>query len=334
MSLLDFQKPNEVAMRNCNDFQGTFEFTPLEKGYGTTIGNALRRVLLSSLEGYSIYGIHIEGVEHEFSTIKNIEEDVNKIILNLKKVRLKKVVDIENVDFHVRLELKGKTHPAFTASLIEENSAEFEVLNPNLEICHLDTKAILNMELWICKGRGYVPSEEHQEKSKNINGFIAVDSIFTPIKNVQYLVEDTRVEDKTDFEKLTLTISTDGSVNPKKALRDASKILMNHLILFSKENISFVKEPTVIKEVVDEDFLRMQKLLKTPVADLILSVRAFNCLKSGNMETLGDIVRLNISDLMKFRNFGKKSLEEIQAMLEEKNLHFGMDVNKYKLDEE
>lgn len=333
MSLLDFQKPNEVAMRYCNNFQGTFEFVPLEKGYGATIGNALRRVLLSSLEGYTIHGICIEGVGHEFSTIKNIEEDVSKIILNLKKVRLKKVIGTENTDFHVRLEINGKQHSVFNAGLIQENSAEFEVLNPDLEICHLDTKAVLNMDLWICKGRGYVPAEEHQE-SKNVNGFIAIDSIFTPIRNVQYLVEDTRVEDKTDFEKLTITISTDGSINPKEALREASKILIEHLILFAEDNINFVKDPVKVKEPVDEDFLRMRKLLKTPVSDLILSVRAFNCLKSGNMETLGDIVRLDINDMMKFRNFGKKSLEEIQAMLVEKNLHFGMDVNKYKLDKD
>jgi DNA-directed RNA polymerase subunit alpha len=321
--------PEKVVMEKADDFHGTFTFKPLEKGYGVTIGNALRRILLSSLEGYAITGIKIPGILHEFSTIEGVVEDVAEIILNLKQVRLKKVG--ESLDGKITVNIKKQTQ--FKAGDISRFTSAFEILNPELVICNLDESAHFEMELTIEKGRGYLPAEENKP-NEQVFGYIPIDAIFTPIKNVKYSVENTRVEQKTDYEKLVIEIQTDGSIHPEKALEEAAHILIKHFALFSDKSmeIETIREAEV--EQVDEEMLHMRKLLKTSLHDLDLSVRAYNCLKAAGVKTLGDLVQLEISDMMKFRNFGKKSLAELEQLVAEKGLTFGMDLSKYKLDEE
>lgn len=330
MPILAFQKPERVIMHKDTDFFGLFEFSPLEKGYGVTIGNSLRRILLSSLEGHAITTIRIQGVEHEFSTIKGVSEDVTEIVLNLKQVRFKKV---SNGDDHEKVFISIKGKEQFTAGDIARYTNTFEVLNPELVICNMEPFVNLEMEISIDKGRGYVPAEENKPKDAQI-GLIPIDSIFTPIKNVKYSVEDFRVEQKTDYEKLIIELTTDGSIHPESALKEAANILIQHFILFSDENIlldSQVKKPA---QEVDENFLHMRKILKTNLADLDLSVRAYNCLKAAEIRTLGELVSYDIDDLLKFRNFGKKSLSELEEFVREKGLNFGMDVSKYNLGED
>lgn len=329
MSILAFQMPEKVVMEKADDFQGLFTFKPLEKGYGVTIGNALRRILLSSLEGYAITSIKLPGVVHEFSTLEGVVEDVTDIILNLKQVRFKKIHD--SIDGKVNVEVKNQD--VFTAGDIAKFTTSFEVLNPELVICHLDESTNFEVELTIEKGRGYLPAEESKPKDQ-VFGVIPIDAIFTPIKNVKYRVENTRVEQKTDFEQLILEVSTDGSIHPEKALQESAKILIQHFMLFSDHTMVIDAPGSGAIEPIDEEFLHMRKMLKTPLSDLDLSVRAFNCLKAAEVKSLGDLVKLEISDMMKFRNFGKKSLAELEQLIQEKNLTFGMDLSKYKLDEE
>lgn len=329
MSILAFQMPEKVVMEKADDFHGLFTFRPLERGYGVTIGNALRRILLSSLEGYAITGIKIPGVLHEFSTIEGVVEDVSEIILNLKMVRFKKVSD--HVDSKINISLANKK--VITAGDFSKFTSSFEVLNPDLVICNLDESVKFEMELVVEKGRGYLPAEENKP-SEQIFGFIPIDAIFTPIKNVKYSVENTRVEQKTDYEKLILDIETDGSIHPEVALKGAAHILIQHFMLFSDQTMILETSEPGEPEAVDEEMLHMRKLLKTPLSDLDLSVRAYNCLKAADIRTLGDLVRLEISDMMKFRNFGKKSLAELEQLVADKNLNFGLDVSKYKLDED
>lgn len=329
MSILSFQMPEKVVVGRTDDFVGLFEFKPLEPGYGVTIGNALRRVLLSSLEGYAIKAVRIPGVLHEFSSIEGVVQDMVEIILNLKKVRFKRIGE-ENEE-QITLKIKGKS--VFKAAEISQVSANFKVLNEDLVICELDPSKELTVNLVITKGRGYVPAEE-QEMDEHSLDFIAIDSIFTPIRNVKYQVENTRVEQKTDYEKLLLEVETDGSINPEDALKSAAHILIQHFMLFSDQTMTFELVQEEETAVVDEEILRMRKLLKTPLSELDLSVRAYNCLRSANIKTLGDLVRLEITDMMKFRNFGKKSLTEIEELISSKGLTFGMDVTKYRLDEE
>ena len=329
MSILAFQMPNKVVMEKADDFHGLFEFKPLEKGYGVTIGNALRRVLRSSLEGYAITALRIQGVLHEFSTIPGVVQDVTEIILNLKKVRLKRIGEVaEN-----KISVQFKNKDVLTAGDLAKFTSAYQILNPDLVICNLDKSVTLEMELIVEKGRGYVPAEEHKIPDQTLN-FIAIDSIFTPIKNVRYAIENTRVEQKTDYEKLIIEIETDGSIHPEDALKGAAQILIQHFMLFSDQTMTFEAVQKEESVTVDEEILRMRKLLKTSLADLDLSVRAYNCLKSADIKTLGDLVQLEIADMMKFRNFGKKSLTELEQLVAEKGLHFGMDVVKYKLDEE
>jgi DNA-directed RNA polymerase subunit alpha len=330
MSLLTFQKPDKITLQKATDFEGTFEFKPLEPGFGVTIGNALRRVLLSSLEGYAISGIKITGVDHEFSTIKGVLEDVTEIVLNLKQVRLKKVMDDENAAEKIYIALKNQT--AFKAEHIEKHTNVYQVMNPDLVICNMENNVNLEVELTITKGRGYVPADENSKE--HAIGFIPVDAIYTPIKNVKYAVEPFRVEQRVDFEKLVLEVSTDGTVHPEEAVKEASRVLIQHLMLITDEHISFDSPTTTETEMVDEHVLHMRKLLKTPLEDLDLSVRAFNCLKAAKINSLEELVQFNTNDLLKFRNFGKKSLVEIEALLIEKGLGFGMDLAKYKLDEQ
>lgn len=328
MAILNFQRPDKVIMIQSTDFEGQFEFRPLEPGYGITIGNALRRILLSSLEGFAITTIKIEGVDHEFSTIKGVIEDVTDIVLNLKQVRFKK--QIENHDFErVNVTFTGKD--TLTAGDIGKFISGFQVLNPDLVICHLEPTTKINMEVTINKGRGYVPSEENKPDNASL-GLIAIDSVFTPIKNVKFFVENYRVEQKTDYEKLVIEITTDGSIHPKDALKEAAKILIQHFMLFSDEKITLDVEEKVEAEEFDEASLHMRQLLKTKLADMDLSVRALNCLKSADVETLGELVSFNKNDLLKFRNFGKKSLTELEDLVISKGLSFGMNVAKYKLD--
>ena len=330
MAILNFVKPEKVIMINSTEFQGDFEFRPLEPGYGLTIGNALRRILLSSLEGYAITSVRIEGVDHEFSSIKGVVEDVVQIILNLKQVRFKRQVqefDTETVKISI------SNQEEVTAADIGRFISGFQVLNPDFHICTLDKSVNLNFELTIEKGRGYVSSEEHKKTDMTL-GTIPMDSIFTPIKNVKYSIEDFRVEQKTDYEKLLLEITTDGSINPKDALTEAAKILIHHFMLFSDERISIQTESDALEDDYDEESLHMRQLLKTRLIDMDLSVRALNCLKAAEVDTLGDLVSFNRNDLMKFRNFGKKSLTELDALVEDKNLSFGMDLSKYKLEKE
>src|SRR5680860_210428 len=330
MAILAFQKPDKVIMLESDDKFGKFEFRPLEPGYGITIGNALRRILLSSLEGYAITTVKIEGVDHEFSTIKGVIEDVTDIILNLKQIRFKNEVD----DFDsekVTISITGKEE--FTAGDINKFMTGFRVLNPELVICRMEPDVKIQMEITINKGRGYVPSLENKPVEAEF-GVIAIDSIFTPIKTVKYAVVDYRVEQKTDYEKLILDIQTDGSVQPKEALKEAAKILIYHFMLFSDEKITLDSDEKFANEEFDEEVLHMRQLLKTKLVDMDLSVRALNCLKAADVDTLGDLVTYNRNDLLKFRNFGKKSLTELDDLLDNMGLNFGMDISKYKLDKE
>jgi len=325
MSILNFQKPDEVIMLDSVQNEGLFEFRPLEPGYGLTVGNALRRVLLSSLEGFAITSIKIQGIDHEFTTIKGVVEDVTEIILNLKQVRFKQQIEDENIEIAT---MKISKKEMVTAADLGSSLSNFQVLNPEQIICTTDKKTDFEMEFTIEKGRGYVPAEENQDDETAL-GTIAVDSIFTPIKNVKYNVENYRVEQKTDFEKLNLNIVTDGSIDPKEALTEAAKILIQHFMLFSDEKINFDTEDD---NEFDEDSLHMSQLLKTTLVDLGLSVRSLNCLKHAEVFTLGELVSFSKNDLLKFRNFGKKSLTELEELVEEKNLHFGFDVSKYNLN--
>jgi DNA-directed RNA polymerase subunit alpha len=329
MSILAFQTPEKVAMEKADDFHGLFTFKPLEKGYGVTIGNALRRILLSSLEGYAITGIKIPNVLHEFSAIEGVVEDVSDIILNLKMVRFKKIAD--TFDNKITVNIKGKD--VLTAGDLAKFTTAFEILNPDHVICHLDKKANLEVELTVEKGRGYLPAEENKP-AEQVFGYIPIDAIFTPIKNVKYRVENTRVEQKTDYEMLILDIETDGSIHPEEALKGAAHILIQHFMLFSDNNMILESAEAGEPEAVDEEMLHMRKLLKTALHDMDLSVRAYNCLKAADVRTLGDLVSLEISDMMKFRNFGKKSLAELEQLVADKNMTFGMDLAKFKLEEE
>ncbi|MCS6818338.1 MAG: DNA-directed RNA polymerase subunit alpha [Chitinophagales bacterium] len=330
MGLLTFQKPEKITLQKATDFEGTFEFKPLEPGFGVTIGNALRRVLLSSLEGYAISGLKISGVDHEFSTIKGVLEDVTEIVLNLKQVRLKKVLDEDNQNEKIFISIKGSE--VFKAGMIEKFTNVYQVTNPELVICNLEPSVTLEMELTVTKGRGYVPADEHLSKDLP-HGFIPMDAIYTPIKNVKYQVEPYRVEQRVDFEKLILEVSTDGTIHPEEAVKEASRILIQHLMLITDEHITFDVPETEKQDVVDEQILHLRKLLKTPLEDLDLSVRAFNCLKAAKINSLEELVSFNTTDLLKFRNFGKKSLVEIEALLHEKGLSFGMDLSKLKLND-
>lgn len=330
MAILAFQKPDKVLMLEADNFFGKFEFKPLEPGYGITVGNALRRVLLSSLEGFAISTIRIDGVKHEFDTIPGVKEDVTNIILNLKKVDLKQIT--EDTDFE-RATITVSGQEVFTAGDIGKALSGFEVLNPDLVICHLDPDASFNIVLTINKGRGWVPAEENRNPNDDVN-VLAIDSIYTPIKNVKYTVENFRVDQKTDYDKLVIEITTNGSILPKDALKEAAKILIYHFMLFSDEKISLEAAETDGNEEFDEEVLHMRQLLKSKLADMDLSVRALNCLKSAEVETLGELVVYNKTDLLKFRNFGKKSLTELDELLANLNLSFGMDISKYKLDKE
>ena len=327
MSILNFQRPDEVVMLESDENVGNFEFRPLEPGYGLTVGNALRRVLLSSLEGFAITSIKIEGVEHEFSTIDGVIEDVTEIVLNLKKIRFKQQIEDENSEIAM-IKVSGKN--SITAADVANGLSNFQVLNPEQIVCNMDKKVSFEMEILIEKGRGYVPAEDNL-KEDTVLGTIAIDSIFTPIKNVKYDVENYRVEQKTDFEKLNIHLVTDGSITPKDALTEASKILIQHFMLFSDEKITFGKD---LEDEFDEDTLHMRQLLKSKLSDLGLSVRALNCLKTAEVQTLGELVSFNKSDLLKFRNFGKKSLTELEALVDDKGLAFGLDISKYNLDNE
>ncbi len=330
MAILAFQKPDKVIMVEADNYYGKFEFRPLEPGYGITVGNALRRILLSSLEGFAITAVKFEGVDHEFSTITGITEDVTDIILNLKQVRFKQMTEgIDNEKIVVTISGQNE----FKAGDLNNYLSSFEVLNPDHVVCTMETDVKLQMEIFISRGRGYVPAEENQPVDAEF-GLIAIDSIFTPIKNVKYSVENYRVEQKTDYEKLVLEISTDGSIHPKDALKEAAKILIYHFMLFSDDKITIDSEDKLANEEFDEEVLHMRQLLKTKLVDLDLSVRALNCLKAAEVDTLGDLVKFNKNDLLKFRNFGKKSLTELDELLESMSLSFGMDVSRYKLEKE
>jgi DNA-directed RNA polymerase subunit alpha len=327
MPILNFQKPDEVVMLESDKKVGNFEFRPLEPGYGLTVGNALRRVLLSSLEGFAITSIKIEGVEHEFSTIDGVIEDVTEIVLNLKQIRFKQQIEDENSETAI---IKVSSQKTITAADVANGLSNFQVLNPEQIVCNMDKKVSFEMEILIEKGRGYVPAEDNSKEDTAL-GTIAIDSIFTPIKNVKYDVENYRVEQKTDFEKLNIHLVTDGSITPKDALTEASKILIQHFLLFSDEKITFGKD---LEDEFDEDTLHMRQLLKSKLSELGLSVRALNCLKTAEVQTLGELVSFNKSDLLKFRNFGKKSLTELEALVEDKGLSFGLDISKYNLENE
>jgi DNA-directed RNA polymerase subunit alpha len=331
MAILNFQKPDKIVLQKANDFEAQFEFRPLEPGYGVTVGNALRRVLLSSLEGYAIIGIRIEGVEHEFATIKGVTEDVTEIILNLKQVRFKKTVDHDVTNEKITLHIKGKTE--FTSAMIQENTQSFQIMNPDLLICTMDGSSKLDIELTIGKGRGYVPAEDNKMKDAPL-GYVAIDSIYTPIKNVKYTIENTRVEQRTDYEKLIMEVTTDGTIHPEEAVKQASRILIQHLMIITDENITFDNKEEKKEDLVDEQTLQLRKVLKTPLEDLDLSVRAFNCLKAAKINSLSELVQYEQEDLMKFRNFGQKSLAEIEQVLGERGLHFGMDLSKLGLDKD
>ena len=330
MAILAFQKPEKVIMLEADDKYGKFEFRPLEGGFGTTVGNALRRILLSSLDGFAINTVSIRGVEHEFATVPGVKEDVTNIILNLKQVRFKQLVDEFETE-KVGIKVEGKTE--LKAGDFNKYLTGFEVLNPDLVICHLDAKATMQMEISINKGRGYVPAEENREYCTDVN-VIPIDSIYTPIRNVKYAVENYRVEQKTDYEKLVLEITTDGSIHPKDALKEAAKILIYHFMLFSDDKITLENCDADNNEEFDEEVLHMRQLLKTKLVDMDLSVRALNCLKAADVDTLGDLVQYNKTDLLKFRNFGKKSLTELDDLLESLNLSFGTDISRYKLDKD
>ena len=329
MAILNFQKPDKIILQKASEFEAQFEFRPLEPGYGVTIGNALRRVLLNSLEGYAIVGVKIDGVDHEFATMKGISEDVVEIFLNLKQVRFKKIVEHEVVTERILLSIKNKTE--FTAAMIGEGAQSFQVMNPDLLICTLDSSAKMDIELNIGKGRGYVPAEENKMKDAPL-GYISLDSIYTPIKNVRYSIENTRVEQRTDYEKLIMEVITDGTIHPEEAVKQASRILIQHLMIITDENITFDNREEKKEDLVDEQTLQLRKVLKTPLEDLDLSVRAFNCLKAAKINSLSELVQYEQEDLMKFRNFGQKSLAEIEQVLHERGLHFGMDLGKLGLD--
>ena len=330
MALFNFQKPDKVIMIESSDFEGRFEFRPLEPGYGLTIGNALRRVLLSSLEGFAITSVKFDKVGHEFSTIPGVKEDVTEIILNLKQVRFKRQAD-DVEEEAATINVSGKKQ--LTAGDFQKYISSFQILNPELVICNLESTVSFTMEITIEKGRGYVPAEENAKPNAAI-GVIATDAIFTPIKNVKYAIENYRVEQKTDYEKLVFDIKTDGSIHPKQALTEAAKTLIHHFMLFSDERITLESDEITQSDIYDEESLHMRQLLKTKLVDLDLSVRALNCLKAAEVETLGDLVSFNKPDLMKFRNFGKKSLIELDELVAEKGLFFGMDLSKYKLDKD
>ena len=330
MAILAFQKPEKVILLESDSKFGKFEFRPLEPGFGITVGNALRRILLSSLEGYAINTVRIEGVEHEFSAVPGVKEDVTNIILNLKQVRFK-LASEEPIEAKVSIDIANTTE--FKAGDIAKYLNGYEVLNPELVICHLDSKATMHLDLTINRGRGYVTSEENREFCTDVN-VIPVDSIYTPIRNVKYQIENYRVEQKTDYEKLLLEVTTDGSIHPKDALKEAAKILIHHFMLFSDEKITLESTDVDGNEEFDEEILHMRQLLKTKLVDMNLSVRALNCLKAADVDTLGDLVQFNKTDLLKFRNFGKKSLTELDDLLESLNLTFGTDITKYKLDKD
>ena len=330
MAILAFQRPEKVIMLEADNFYGKFEFRPLEGGFGTTVGNALRRILLSSLDGFAINTIAISGVEHEFATIPGVKEDVTNIILNLKQVRFKRMSE-EFEGEKVSLTVENCTE--FKAGDLNKYLTGFEVLNPELVICHQDANASFQITLTINKGRGYVPADENREFCTDVN-VLPIDSIYTPIRNVKYSVENYRVEQKTDYEKLVIEVTTDGSIHPKDALKDAAKILIQHFVLFSDENIALQNQSDDSMEEFDEEVLHMRQLLKTKLVDMDLSVRALNCLKAADVETLGELVQFNKTDLSKFRNFGKKSLTELDDLLESLNLSFGTDISKYKIDKE
>ena len=330
MALFNFQKPDKVIMIESTEFEGIFEFRPLEPGYGLTIGNALRRVMLSSLEGYAITSLRINQVDHEFSTLPGIVEDVTEMILNFKQVRLKQQIDAMDDE---TVSVAVSNQEKLTAGDLQKFISGFQVLNPDLVICNMDKSVNLNFEFTIDKGRGYVPAEENKKVTAPI-GTIAIDSVYTPIKNVKYSIENFRVEQKTDYEKLIFEIVTDGSIHPKDALTEAAKTLIHHFMLFSDERITLEADEIAQSEVYDEESLHMRQLLKTKLIDMDLSVRALNCLKAAEVDTLGDLVSFNKSDLMKFRNFGKKSLTELEDLVVSKGLNFGMDLSKYKLDKD
>jgi DNA-directed RNA polymerase subunit alpha len=330
MAILNFQKPDKLILVESDDFKGRFEFRPLEPGFGLTVGNALRRVLLSSLEGFAITSLRIEGVEHEFSTIKGVIEDVTEIIFNLKQIRFKQQIEDTNNET-VNISIKGQEQ--LTAGDFQNFISGFQVLNPELVICNMDKSVKLDIEITIDKGRGFVLADENKKVTAPI-GTIAIDSIYTPIKNVKYAIENYRVEQKTDYEKLIFDVETDGSITPQNALTEAAKILIHHFMLFSDERITLEVDEKAQTESYDEESLHMRQLLKTRLTDLDLSVRALNCLKAAEVDTLGDLVSFNKNDLMKFRNFGKKSLTELDELVAMKGLTFGMDLSKYKLDKE
>ena len=330
MAILAFQKPDKVIMNEADEFHGIFEFRPLEPGFGITIGNALRRILLSSLEGFAITSVKIDGVVHEFSTVKGVVEDVTEIVLNLKKIRFKQQIQSETTE---KVNIIIGDQEVFNAGDINKFLSVFQVLNPEEVICNLDPSVKLSMELTISKGRGYVPAEENADEDALV-GTVAIDSIHTPIKNVKYHVEDFRVEQKTDYEKLVFDIITDGSIHPKDALQEAAKILIHHFMLFSDERITLETEEKSVNEEFDENTLHVRQLLKSKLVDLDLSVRALNCLKAADVETLGELVTYNRNDLLKFRNFGKKSLTELDQLVDTKGLEFGMNTSKYKLDKD
>jgi DNA-directed RNA polymerase subunit alpha len=332
MSILNFQKPDKIVMQKANDFEGLFEFKPLEPGFGQTVGNSLRRILLSSLEGFAISAVRIAGVDHEFATIRGVVEDVVEVILNLKQVRLKQLISDEDITSEkIYLTINGKEE--FRAGLIEEHTNAFKVMNPTQLICQMEPFVTLELELTVTKGRGYVPADDNLPKDAPI-GVIPVDAIYTPIKNVSYRVENTRVGQRIDYEKLTIEVKTDGTIHPEEAIKEASRIMIQHLMLITDENISFEDVGGREENIVDEHILHMRKLLKTSLEDLDLSVRAYNCLKAAKINSLSELVRYDTHELLKFRNFGKKSLVEIEELLQDKGLTFGMDLSKYKLDEE
>ncbi len=330
MTILAFQRPDKVIMQKSTDFAGTFEFRPLEPGFGVTIGNSLRRILLSSLEGFAITSVRFSGVSHEFSTIKGVAEDVVDIILNLKQIRFKKTGDSGDSE---KIFVIINNQSAFKAGDITKFSNNFEVLNPDFVICNMEDSVTLEIELTINKGRGYVAAEENKNADAPV-GVIAIDSIYTPIKNVKYNIENFRVEQKTDYEKLILDITTDGSIHPEEALKEAAKILIQHFMLFSDENLVLESQAKEETKEVDEEVLHMRKVLKTELVDLDLSVRALNCLKAADIRTLAELVSYDVADMLKFRNFGKKSLSEIQELVKSKGLSFGMNLSKFKLEEE
>jgi DNA-directed RNA polymerase subunit alpha len=330
MAILPFQKPDKVIMVEADETRGIFEFRPLEPGFGITIGNALRRILLSSLEGYAITSVKIEGVDQEFSTVKGVIEDVTEILLNLKQIRFKRQIESE---FTEKVNVVIGQQNVFKAGDINKFLSVFQVLNPDVVICHMEPNVKMNIELSIDRGRGYIPAEENKMLGSTL-GKIAIDSIHTPIRNVKFHVENYRVEQKTDYEKLIIEMDTDGSIHPKTALKEAAKILIQHFMLFSDEKITLDTAEKAVAEEFDETSLHIRQLLKTKLVDMDLSVRALNCLKAADVETLGDLVAFNKNDLLKFRNFGKKSLTELEELVKSKGLEFGMNTTKYKLDKE